>query len=533
MFFRSLKTKITTLTVAILVLAVGLGTWGIIDFQTKQLRRLTEEKVMMLANTIERSLSIAMLEGRSSDVQRIVEMVGTHNKIGAIRVLDMKGTVLRSANRMEIGRKVPMNLAGHDLLDEDNIMLVDVDQRESPILRNLRPILNRPECFHCHVPMQKLNGILEVDVSLAETQEQIDSLRKTMVVWAIGITLCLAFALSVLLSKLVTNPITELMNTMSRAEEGLDVRARVTSEDELGRLAHSFNSMIIKLNKTKKKIEKLHYEQMKKADRLATVGEMAAGIAHEIKNPLTGIAGVIQILGRDLAEEDPRRMILREVLDQIDRLDKAVKNLLSFARPPEPKLTRLDVNTLLDKITSFLSPQLAKNNVRLVKEYAQDVPEISGDPELLQQAFLNIILNAAQAMKDGGLLVVKSSHEIVPTYALHRMGAPDDNGYAHEGAERGREHEAVAVSITDSGKGIDKDAIHKIFNPFFTTRQQGTGLGLSITHKIVEQHGGGITVESTLGVGTTFKILFPVAEENAATGGEDTAGRNLIPSERT
>lgn len=514
MFFRSLKTKITTLTVAILVVAIGFGTWGIIDFQTNQLRRLTEEKLTMLANTIERSLNIAMLEGRSADVQRILEMVGTHNKIGAIRVLDEDGTVLRSANRMEIGRKVKFDVRGLNMVDEENVMIEDVNQRGDLILRNLRPILNRPDCFHCHLPMQKLNGILEVDVSLTETTMQVGRLRKTMVVWAIVITVCLAVALSLLLSRLVITPITELMNTMSRAEEGLDVRARVTSEDELGRLAHSFNSMIIKLNKTKKKVEKLHYEQMKKADRLATVGEMAAGIAHEIKNPLTGIAGVIQILGRDLGKDDPRQKILKEVLEQIDRLDKAVKNLLSFARPPAPNLTIVNVNDVLVKITDFLTPQFNKNRVSVHKEFGADMPYIAGDPELLQQVFLNILLNAMQAMKEGGEVAISSVHKVVPSYVLHRMGPEDDVMFGQEDGEHSREEDVVAVSITDTGKGMDPDNMVKIFNPFFTTRQQGTGLGLSITRKIVEQHGGGITVLSKPDKGTTFTIMFPVANKS-------------------
>lgn len=514
MFFRSLKTKITTLTVAILVLAVGFGTWGIIDFQTRQLRRLTEEKVTMLANTIERSLNIAMLEGRSSDVQRILEMVGTHNKIGAIRVLDEDGTVLRSANRLDIGRKVKFDVRGLNMVDQENVMIEDVDPRGDLILRNLRPILNRPDCFHCHVPMQKLNGVLEVDVSLTETTAQVDRLRKTMVVWAVVITVSLALALSMLLSRLVITPITELMNTMSRAEEGLDVRARVTSEDELGRLAHSFNSMIIKLNKTKKKVEKLHYEQMKRADRLATVGEMAAGIAHEIKNPLTGIAGVIQILGRDLGGDDPRQKILKEVLEQIDRLDKAVKNLLSFARPPAPNMTMVNVNDILCKIADFLTPQFNKNRVKVTKDCNGDIPHIAGDPELLQQVFLNIILNAVQAMKDGGSVSIKSERKVVPTYVLHRMGPEEDTRYDRDDAEHSREEDVVAVTITDTGKGMDPENMVKIFNPFFTTRQQGTGLGLSITRKIVEQHGGGITVNSKPGEGTTFAIMFPVAKKS-------------------
>jgi len=513
MLFKSLKTKITTLTVAILVLAIGFGTWVNIGFQTRQLRNLTEEKVTILANTIERSLNIAMLEGRSKDVQRVVEMVGTHNKIDGVRILDSQGNILRSARADEIGRHSSIDFTGLDLEGEPNIILEDKNDRNEWILRNLRPILNRPECFHCHVPQQRLNGVLEVDVSLEEMQEHVERLRKTMVIWAVAITLCLAFALSVLLSKLVTNPITELMNTMARAEDGIDVRAKVVSEDELGRLAHSFNSMIIKLNKTKKKVEKLHYEQMRKADRLATVGEMAAGIAHEIKNPLTGIAGVIQILGRDLGPEDPRQMIIKEVLEQIDRLDKAVKNLLSFARPPAPNLTRVNVNAVLEKIAAFLTPQFNKNGVKVTKVYAPEVPPIQGDPELLQQVFLNVMLNGVQAMPDGGDIKVETRCESVYEYMLHKSGPSEDRDDQPQGQDEPR-HEVVSVRISDTGKGINQENLNKIFNPFFTTRQQGTGLGLSITHKIIEQHGGGVNVESVPGKGTTFTIYLPVDKDS-------------------
>ena len=511
-FFRSLKTKITLLTVAILVLAIGFGTWVNIGFQTSQLKSLTEEKVTMLANTIERSLSTAMLEGRSSEVQRIVEMVGTHNKIDSVRVLDRDGTILRSSKTAELGKRSGINLAGVDIDEQTNVMLEDVNEHGNLVLRNLRPILNRPECFRCHLPAQIVNGVLDVDVSLEEMQGQIESLRKTMIIWAIAITACLALALTTLLSKLVTNPITELMNTMARAEEGLDVRARVSSEDELGRLAHSFNSMIIKLNKTKKKVERLHYEQMKKADRLATVGEMAAGIAHEIKNPLTGIAGVIQILGRDLPPEDHRQKILKEVLEQIERLDKAVKNLLSFSRPPTPNLTRVNVNELLEKIAAFLVPQFNKNRVKVIRDYAPEMPEISGDPELLQQVFLNIILNGVQAMPEGGELTIRTKIEAVPGSVLSRIG-PADEGDEHPLPGEPTQ-DTVTVYIADTGKGIKSENLAKIFSPFFTTRQQGTGLGLSITQKIVEQHGGGITVESSAGHGTTFAIHMPATKKD-------------------
>ncbi|MGC2422740.1 MAG: ATP-binding protein [Nitrospirota bacterium] len=514
MFFKSLRTKIIFFTVTILIVGIGFGTWINIDLQIMELRKLTEDKLTILANTIERSLSIAMLEGRSQDVQRLVEMVGTHNKIHAIRILNSYGVILRSANAAEIGMRENLDFSAMQIEDQSNIVIQEENDSGDSILRNLRPILNRPECFRCHTAGQKINGVLEVDVSLAEMQKHVGRLRKTMIIWAVAITGLLALALSTLLSKIVTTPIRDLTNTMAKAEEGLDVRAKVISEDELGRLAHSFNSMIIKLNKTKKKVEKLHYEQMKKADRLATVGEMAAGIAHEIKNPLTGIAGVIQILGKGIPPEDERHKIIKEVLEQIDRLDKAVKNLLSFARPPAPNLTEVSVNGLLEKIMAFLSPQFSKNRVTVRKDYSPDVPEVLGDPELLQQVFLNIILNGVQAMPGGGELRVKTSISSITAPIMHKVGSAEDMELL---PEEGARTDAITITISDSGKGIQPENMAKIFNPFFTTRQQGTGLGLAITQKIIEQHGGGITVDSVPGEWTAFTIYLPMAKNSIPT----------------
>ncbi len=516
MFYKSLRMKIIIFMVAILIVAIGLGTWVIIDLQIMELRKLTEDKLTILANTIERSLSTAMLEGRSQDVQRIVEMVGTHNKIHAIRVLGVGGIILRSSRAAEIGMTENLDFSAMQIEDQSNIIIQDKNEFGDVILRNLRPILNHPECFRCHTAGQRINGVLEVDVSLTEMQQHVGRLRKTMIIWAVAITALLTLALSTLLSKLVTNPIRDLTNTMAKAEEGLDVRAKVISEDELGRLAHSFNSMLITLNKTKKKVEKLHYEQMKRADRLATVGEMAAGIAHEIKNPLTGIAGVIQILGRGIPPEDERHKIIKEVLEQIDRLDKAVKNLLSFARPPVPNLTEVRINALLEKIIAFLSPQFSKNQITVRKDYSPEVSEVLGDPELLQQVFLNIILNGVQAMPGGGELRVETSISSVTVPVMHKVGPAEDGESFMESGISDARTDAITIRITDSGKGILPENMVKIFNPFFTTRQQGTGLGLAITQKIIEQHGGGITVDSEPGKWTAFTIYLPLAKDRMA-----------------
>jgi signal transduction histidine kinase len=234
---------------------------------------------------------------------------------------------------------------------------------------------------------------------------------------------------------------------------------------------------------------------MKRADRLASIGEMAAGIAHEIKNPLAGIAGVIQVLKKDLPAGEPKRAVLDEVLSQVERMDKAVRNLLSFARPPEPRMTMVDVNELIGKLMDFLAPQFAKNGITVERRLTAGLPWLVLDPDLMQQALLNIALNAIKAMPRGGKLTVET-----------RMEAPA------EGVPG-----LIRIILSDSGEGIAPENLSRIFSPFFTTRQQGTGLGLSITQRIVEQHNGEISVQSSSGKGAVFTIKLPFDPKDGET----------------
>jgi signal transduction histidine kinase len=315
-----------------------------------------------------------------------------------------------------------------------------------------------------------------------------------MFFWAVGIAAILAVSLSLFLTRFVSNPIQELIATMERAERGLEARVDVKSSDDIGKLGEAFNSLLTKLERARRRVERYHYEQMKRADRLASIGEMAAGIAHEIKNPLAGIAGVIQVLKKDQAVGDPKRVVLDEVLSQVERMDKAVRNLLSFARPPEPKMTLVDINELISKLLDFLAPQFAKNSITAERKLSPGLPWLTLDPDLMQQALINIALNAIQAMPEGGKFTVET-----------------------KAAKPERENSgSVEIVFTDTGKGISSKNLSRIFNPFFTTRQQGTGLGLSITQRIIEQHGGEISVMSSSGKGASFSIIIPYPQNSNA-----------------
>lgn len=231
---------------------------------------------------------------------------------------------------------------------------------------------------------------------------------------------------------------------------------------------------------------------LQRTEQLKMVGEMAAGLAHEIKNPLAGIKGSLQCLVEEesILEED-RDLIVKSV-DQIKRIELLIKSLLNFAKPPRLQLMLTDINDLLGKtiVFSLKSPALSSDSstsVKVKKDFGPGIPETMADPMQLQQVFLNLMLNAIEAMPDGGTLTVKTSFD----------------------AER----RIIEVAIADTGKGIDKNMQKKIFQPFFTTKFKGSGLGLAITRRLIEQHGGDICVESTLDKGTVFNITLQVQPE--------------------
>lgn len=487
----SLKSKIIIAVSAILAVTIGLGTWINIGYQRAQMENALEDNVLIISNTIMRSLENAMLDGKSKEVQHILETVGSYQKIREIKIFSPNGVVLKSSKRGMIGRRVDPLTQKWFLADE---FKQPIKRREEGIFSVLFPIENDPRCFHCHGSQVKLNGVLAVDISMAETQEKVRELSKTMILWAFGVTAILAVSLSLFLTHLVSNPIQTLIATMERAERGLEARVAVSSSDDIGRLGEAFNSLLSKLESAQRRVERYHYEQMTRADRLASIGEMAAGIAHEIKNPLAGIAGVIQVFRKEHAVGDQKRVILNEVLVQVERMDKAVRNLLSFARPPEPKMTLVDINEVISRLLDFLAPQFARNSIVIDRKLTTGLPWFTLDPDLMQQALINIALNAIQAMPEGGKFVVET-----------RSVKPD-----------GRNSGSIEVLCSDTGKGISLENLSRIFKPFYTTRQQGTGLGLAITQRIIEQHGGEINVISSPEKGTSFTISFPYPQSDKA-----------------
>jgi hypothetical protein len=474
----------------VVLLALGIGSlaWIIVKWESEQLNSSARESTEMLITTIERSIFNSMRLGNTEDVKVILEMVGSKNhKLTAVRIFHPQGVVLRSARAAEVGKPVR---------DEDYQLFINNKRQgvfsteTGDVLSMVRPIYNDISCHTCHGAVRRVIGVLNVNFSLTETTQRLLAVTRLCFFSAILLIIVLSVTISLVMLKFIKQPLLNVVDTMAKVEEGdLSVRIYHKEDDEIGRLVASFNSMVDRLETAKQELEQYHYEQMERADRLASVGEMAAGIAHEIKNPLAGIAAAITILNDDFPEGDSRREIGNEVLEQVKRLDKTVNDLLYFGKPTEPEPALVDLNVVVKKTLLFASQHRGGKRIEKVISLSDALPLVKVDPKQIQQIFLNLILNAVQAMPDGGTLTIRSD-------------VRETGGGRH-----------VVVTFADTGVGIPKQVQAKIFTPFFTTKAQGTGLGLAICHKLVAQHNGSLTVESEEGKGTVFTVELPVSSE--------------------
>ncbi len=234
-------------------------------------------------------------------------------------------------------------------------------------------------------------------------------------------------------------------------------------------------------------------EAMQRTEQMVACGQLATRLVHEIKNPLAGIKIAMEVLAEDSSITKEDTGVLEKVIQEVQRIDLLMKSLLNFSRPTKPQLMKVDVRNLLDRTFPFIEKQsshLMKRSaaIKIVRDFEDHLPEIMADPMQLQQVFLNILLNALDAMPRGGTLRIRTSHQTSES--------------------------AVYVEISDTGKGIDKESMDKLFQPFFTSKPKGTGLGLTITQLIVEQHDGHIRVSNNQDGGATFTISFPTTTLN-------------------
>lgn len=491
----SLIFKIIITTSLILVIAISIVAWLDMRLHESHIKNLTYEKTKIISEFIEKNVIRAMERGRHFDIHRTLKNFAIYKGISKINLFSPDGIIKASTNSDELDRKiwdVEFFLKNQYFIREEMVRYENGRKEKERIYYFNQPILNKPGCFQCHEEKEKIIAVLTVANSLKDMDEELSKVKKESVILAIITIASLSSVLGFLFMRFLNLPIKKLTDTMKRVEQGdLNARVGLKGNDEMGRLAENLNIMIMKLNSAKREAEEYHQELVQRADRMASIGELASGIAHEIRNPLTGIQGAIQILAEGFPKEDGRRQVTDEIQKQIYKLERLVKDLLNYAKPVPANYLSTDVNELIDKVLSFFAiQQRTSEGFKIEKHFFSPLPKVFIDPNSMEQAFLNMILNAQKAMPKGGTFMVS-------TLPVNRED------------ERARIKE-IQIIFEDTGIGIPKNNLSKIFNPFFSTRSDGTGLGLSITKNIVEQHGGRIEVESQVHVGTKFTITLPI-----------------------
>lgn len=512
-----------TLAIGIVVLT-AMALFAYLNLHTLR-THLVEEAVRdvdFLSETIIETTHYQMLEDDRKRVYQMIEEVGTQKEIEHIRLINKDGTINFSTESREIGTILDKKAEACNVCHAENIPLVNAssmnrsrffkDLKGRDVLGIARGIYNEPVCSsaacHFHDPDVKLLGVLDVIVSLDRAKKNLHEFGVNVAVLTACLLLLMATVLTLLTQTLINEPVQRLLRHTERVAEGdFSTRIKVASTDELGQLAASFNHMTTNLQETHSELndmmhnlESMVEERSRKiqdiqsrllqSEKLASIGELAAGIAHEINNPLTGVVMFASMVLNHKDLSPGLRGDLQTVLNETQRCADIVRRLLEFSRATPPHKEPCAVERLLEHTLALVMFQASFQNIRVIKHYREELPKIMLDPNQMQQVFMNLLLNASQSMPDGGKLELSVDME----------------------------DEWVITRMRDTGFGISADNLKKIFDPFFTTKgNSGTGLGLSISYGIIHNHGGTIEAESKVGEGTLFTIHLPVGDARETT----------------
>jgi len=524
---RSLSARLMAAAGSVVLLGVAAMTFVYVRAEQRQLVEEVVRGAGQFTDTVKRSTHYAMLQNRWEDAFHIMRTIGAQEGIERVRVFSKEGLILFSTDTREVGKVVDKQAEACYACHAAQAPLERLDLPERTrifaapggrILGMIAPISNEKGCAGagCHPPPEakRVLGVLDIGISLARVDREIAAVTRRAA-WMAGATVLLVVTLiAVLIRRNVAQPVAVLVRGTERVSAGdLGHPIPVRSRDELGALAASFNDMMVALAKARAEVaglvgtlehrvadrtRELQAAQARliQSEKLASLGQLSASIAHEINNPLTGILTYARLLSRRVRAEVPegqgREAALRQlalVERETERCCGIVRNLLEFARQREPKVEALDVNAVLGEALSLIGNRLTIQGIAL-EPRQEPLPEVSADAGQLRQVFVNILLNACEAMGSGGRLTVAS-----------RPAGADDG---------------VEVSIADTGPGIAPEHLARVFDPFFTTKEKGTGLGLSVAYGIVQRHGGRIDAQSRAGEGTTMTVWLPRAGPAAA-----------------
>ncbi len=620
--FRKIGFKLIVAVGITALLTIGVFAYFNIQSHSNSLLAEVERSANQLSETVKHSTRYDMLLNQRDRINKIINTIGQQPGIRDVRVLNKVGEIIYSSHPGDIGKMVDKNAescyachAANKPLErlpiKDRTRIFRMRPNSYRVMGIISPIYNEKSCYeagcHVHSKSQTVLGVLDVTISLEEVDKQIENGEIEIVIFALTAIIVLSLLISIFVKRWVDKPVKELLYATNQVGTGnLNYTIKNIRNDDMGVLARSFNNMTKKLSEARL--------QLFQSDKMASLGRLAAGVAHEINNPLTGVLTYSSFLLKRTQDNPSLQEDLKVIVRETKRSREIVKSLLDFARQSVPKKNQANLNLILAQAINVIENQLSLNHIKLVKSLEQDLPNITVDANQIQQVFINLIVNASDAIgKDGGTITVSTSRLSLSPYGItyvkkavcpkrhdlmdneikiegmpsikvrvrsegsegfinldpmygkcgHQYGIEIDikkqidilcpqcntslieagkkcpkcgspvfnfevpsNGIFEGCTRKGCDWQKwdaidltgkkdyIEVKISDTGCGISKEELPKIFEPFYSTKgQKGTGLGLAVIWGIIDNHNGTINVESEVNKGTVFTIRLPMQQK--------------------
>ncbi|MGA2964775.1 MAG: ATP-binding protein [Terriglobales bacterium] len=524
---HSISAKLIGALLAAMVVIFALLGYLVIRLHRQHLEAATLVSAERVSDVIRRSTTYYMLRNDREGLYRAIQTMADEPGMVKVRILDPEGRISYSTDPTEVSRVLDKRAEAcyscHNQsqplarLNRPDRFRTYRDPSGQRVLGIITPLENQPACSnaecHAHPAGQQVLGVLDTNLSLAKADEQLSSSSAYMISYTAGAVLVVAILSWLFVWRVVGEPIKALKKGTEHLSQGeLGYQIKVQSRDEVGDLAHSFNDMSLQLHaaneelvswaktledRVEHKTNELRraHDHVLHVEKMASIGKMAAVVAHEVNNPLSGILTYAKLIrkwvGSGQAAEDKREeamQCLELIASESRRCGELVKNLLTLSRTAPMNVQSTDLRAVIDRCLMLVRHQLELGGIHLQLNFAEGLPPIPCDPAQIEQVLIALIMNAIDAMPRGGNLWI-------------------DTKLNYDGTE-------IAIEVRDDGAGIAPDVLPQIFEPFLTTKESGhgVGLGLAIARGIIDRHHGRIEVTSQLGQGTTFTISVPTHE---------------------